>query len=155
MKRQMRAIDALRLLINPGSSRVQSKFTVPEGLRLSAQVDVLAKGTKIKKSNFQTALKRPQNLGLPKYAKNRPEGFLFPDTYDLTAESTATSTMQQMVSQYKSVAREIQLEAAAKKLKRSPVRGADRGQHHRARGQPGGGPGQGRAGPLQPARQGA
>ena len=81
MKRQMRAIDALRLLINPGTSRVRSKFTVPEGLRLSAQVDVLAKGTKIKKSNFQTALKRPQNLGLPKYAKNRPEGFLFPDTY--------------------------------------------------------------------------
>ena len=120
MKRQMRAIDALRLLINPGTSRVQSKFTVPEGLRLSAQVDVLAKGTKIKKSNFLTALKRPQNLGLPKYAKNRPEGFLFPDTYYLTAESTATTTMQQMVSQYKTVASDIQLEASAKKLKRSP-----------------------------------
>ncbi len=120
MKRQMRAIDALRLLINPGTSRVQLKFTVLEGLRLSAQVDVLAKSTKIKKSNFQTALKRPQNLGLPKYAKNRPEGFLFPDTYYLTAESTATSTMQQMVSQYKTVARDIQLEAAATKLKRSP-----------------------------------
>ena len=98
MKRQMRAIDALRLLINPGTSRVQSKFTVPEGLRLSAQVDVLVKGTKIKKSNFESALKRPQNLGLPKYAKNRPEGFLFPDTYYLTAESTAASTMQQMVA---------------------------------------------------------
>jgi UPF0755 protein len=120
MKRQMRAIDALRLLINPGTSRVQSKFTVPEGLRLSAQVDVLAKGTKIKKSNFVTALKRPQNLGLPKYAKNRPEGFLFPDTYYLTAESTATTTMQQMVSQYKTVASDIQLETSAKKLKRSP-----------------------------------
>jgi UPF0755 protein len=120
MKTQMRAIDALRLLINPGSSRIRSKFTVPEGLRLSAQLDVLAKGTKIKRSNFQTALKRPQNLGLPKYAKNRPEGFLFPDTYELTAESTATSTMQQMVTQYKAVAREIQLEASAKKLKKTP-----------------------------------
>jgi len=121
MKTQMKAIDALRLLINPGSSRVRSKFTVPEGLRLSAQVDVLAKGTKIKKENFQAALKRPQNLGLPKYAKNRPEGFLFPDTYELTAESTATSTMQQMVSQYKAVARDVQLEASAKKLKRTPL----------------------------------
>jgi UPF0755 protein len=120
MKRQMRAIDALRLLINPGTSRVQAKFTVPEGLRLSAQVDVLAKGTKIKKSDFESALKRPQSLGLPKYAKNRPEGFLFPDTYYLTAESTATTTMQQMVSQYKAVARDIQLDASAKKLKRSP-----------------------------------
>jgi UPF0755 protein len=120
MKTQMRAIDALRLLINPGSSRIRSKFTVPEGLRLSAQIDVLAKGTKIKKENFLVALKRPQNLGLPKYANNRPEGFLFPDTYELTAESTATSTMQQMVTQYKNVAREIQLEASAKKLKKTP-----------------------------------
>ena len=120
MKTQMRAIDALRLLINPGSSRIRSRFTVPEGLRLSAQIDVLAKSTKIKKSNFQTALKRPKTLGLPKYARNRPEGFLFPDTYELTAESTATSTMQQMVTQYKTVAREIQLESAAKKLKKSP-----------------------------------
>ncbi len=120
MKTQMRAIDALRLLINPGSSKIRSKFTVPEGLRLSDQVDVLVKGTKIKKSNFQDALKRPQNLGLPKYAKNRPEGFLFPDTYELTAESTATSTMQQMVTQYKAVAREIQLDSSAKKLKMTP-----------------------------------
>ena len=122
MKTQMTAIDALRLLINPGSSRIRSKFTVPEGLRLSAQVDVLVKGTKIKKSNFQTALKRPKTLGLPKYAKNRPEGFLFPDTYELTAESTATSTMQQMVTQYKAVTREIGLEASAKKLKKTRTR---------------------------------
>jgi UPF0755 protein len=121
MQTQMRAIDALRLLINPGGSRVRSRFTVPEGLRLSAQVDALAKGTKIKKSEFESALKKPQNLGLPKYAKNRPEGFLFPDTYELTAESTATSTMKQMVDQYKVVAREIQLEASAKKLKKNPL----------------------------------
>jgi UPF0755 protein len=120
MKTQMKAIDALRLLINPGSSRIRSRFTVPEGLRLSEQVDVLVKGTKIKKSSFEAALKQPRNLELPKYAKNRPEGFLFPDTYELTAESTATSTMQQMVTQYKLVAREIQLESSAKKLKKTP-----------------------------------
>ena len=35
MKNQMKAIDALRLLINPGSSRVRNRFTIPEGLRLS------------------------------------------------------------------------------------------------------------------------
>ena len=120
MKKQMTAIDALRLLINPGGSRVRSQFTVPEGLRLSEQVNVLAKGTKIKKSAYQAALKKPKKLGLPKYAKNRPEGFLFPDTYELTAEATATSTLQQMVTQYKAVTRDIGFEASAKKLKRTP-----------------------------------
>ena len=64
MKKQMTAIDALRLLINPGGSRVRSQFTVPEGLRLSEQVNVLAKGTKVKKSAYQAALKKPKNLGL-------------------------------------------------------------------------------------------
>ena len=34
MQTEMRAIDALTLLINPGESRVRSQFTVPEGLRL-------------------------------------------------------------------------------------------------------------------------
>ena len=50
MKTQMKATDALGLLINPGGSRVRLQFTIPEGLRLTAQVDALVKGTKIKKS---------------------------------------------------------------------------------------------------------
>jgi UPF0755 protein len=65
-------------------------------------------------------LKKPKALQLPKYAKQRPEGFLFPETYELTAESTATSTLKQMVDQYKAVTREIEFEADAKKLKRTP-----------------------------------
>ena len=120
MKTQMKAIDALRLLINPGSSKIRLQFTIPEGLRLSAQVDALAKRTKIKKSSYKDVLAKPKPLKLPKYAKKRPEGFLFPDTYELTADSTATSTLKQMVTQYKSVTREIEFEAAAKKLKRKP-----------------------------------
>ena len=49
MRTQMPAIDALRLLINPGESRVRAQFTIPEGLRLSRQIDALVKGTKIKR----------------------------------------------------------------------------------------------------------
>src|SRR6476620_7589720 len=120
MKIQMKAIDALRLLINPGESRVRLQFTIPEGLRLSAQLTALAKGTKISRQAYSDALKKPKNLALPAYAKNRPEGFLFPDTYELTEQATATSTLRQMVTQYKSVTKEIGLEAMAKKLKRSP-----------------------------------
>jgi UPF0755 protein len=120
MKTQMRAADAMSLLINPGESRVRLQFTIPEGLRLTAQVDALVKGIKIPKSSYQAALRNPKSLGLPKYAKNKPEGFLFPDTYELTAEATASSTVRQMVDQYKVVARQIGLEASADKLNRSP-----------------------------------
>jgi UPF0755 protein len=103
MKTQMQAIEALRLLINPGTSKIRLQFTIPEGLRLTEQVDALVKRTKIKKSSFESVLDKPKPLKLPKYAKQRPEGFLFPETYELTADSTATSTLKQMVTQYKSV----------------------------------------------------
>ena len=120
MRTQMPAIDALRLLINPGGSRVRSQFRVPEGLRMSAQIDALVKGTKIKKSAYRAALKKPKTLGLPKYAKNRPEGFFFPDTYELTADSTATSVLNQMTSQYKEVAADIGFDREAKANKIKP-----------------------------------
>ncbi|WP_139209802.1 endolytic transglycosylase MltG [Microlunatus flavus] len=120
MRTQMPAIDALRLLINPGESRVRAQFTIPEGLRLSQQIDALVKGTKIKRSAFEKALKKPKSIGLPSYAKGNAEGFLFPDTYELTADATATSTLKQMVDEYKAVTGDIDLQAAAKKLDRSP-----------------------------------
>ena len=120
MKTEVPAITALRLLINPGESRVQLRFTIQEGLRLTEQVDALVKGTKIKKSAYQKALKRPKDLGLPKYAKGNPEGFLFPDTYELTSQATATSTLKQMVDQYKAVTKKVGFEAGAKKIDRKP-----------------------------------
>ncbi len=120
MRTQIPAADALRLLINPGESQIRLQFTIREGLRLSVQIDELAKETKIKKSDYQAALKKPQTLGLPAYAKNRPEGFLFPETYELTGDATASSVLQRMVSQYKSVSGAIGLESKAKSLNRSP-----------------------------------
>ena len=120
MKTQMPARDALNLLINPGESRVRLQFTVREGLRMSEQVKELVKGTKIKKSEFTKVLDEPKKLGLPGYAKNRPEGFLYPETYELTAEDTARSVLERMVSQYESVTGQMDFEAKAKKLDVSP-----------------------------------
>ena len=117
---EMKAIDALRLLINPGESRVRAQFRIREGQRLSVQVNELVKGTKISKKAYEAALDKPKSLGLPSWADNKPEGFLFPDTYELTAKATATSTLRQMTSRFESVSGELGLEAAAKRLKYSP-----------------------------------
>lgn len=116
LQRQMRAADAMELLINPGTALVRTQFTIREGLRLTAQIDALVKETKIPKADFERALDDPDELGLPNYAKDKPEGFLFPETYDLPAEPTARSVLRSMVRQYKRVAADIDLEDRAEDL---------------------------------------
>nr|WP_239579030.1 endolytic transglycosylase MltG [Microlunatus panaciterrae] len=120
LKTQLPAVEALRRLLNPSESQVRSQFTVTEGLRLSDQIDSLVKSTKIKKADYQAALKKPQALGLPKYAGNNPEGLLFPETYELTGNASATTVLKQMVGQYNRVAKDIDLEGGARELGYSP-----------------------------------
>ncbi|HLT62335.1 MAG TPA: endolytic transglycosylase MltG [Microlunatus sp.] len=120
MRKQMKARDAMTLLVNPGESRIRAQFRVTEGLRLSEQIDALVKGTKISKKDFEKALKKPKDLGLPSYAKNNPEGVLFPETYELVESATATSVLKQMTAQYAKVTKDIDLADRAKAIGRKP-----------------------------------
>ncbi|MBA8795105.1 UPF0755 protein [Friedmanniella endophytica] len=120
MRTQIPAARALAILLDPAEYRVRNEVTVPEGLRLSSQVAVLAKETKISAAQYQAALKKPQQLGLPSYARNNPEGFLFPDTYELPQDVTAGSVLRLMTARYDQVADEVGLDAGAKRLGRSP-----------------------------------
>lgn len=120
MRTQLPAATALERLTNPKKYQIHQQVQILEGLRLSQQVAALAKGTKIPAKDFQAALKKPGTLGLPSYAKNRPEGFLFPDTYQLTTNSTATSVLRQMTARYGQVANQIHLTQRAAALHKSP-----------------------------------
>lgn len=119
MKTQLPATSALKILLDP-QSRIVSQVTVREGLRLSQQIDALTKGSKIPRKNFAAVLARPEQLGLPDYARNRPEGFLFPNTYQITPDSTAASVLRAMVKQYKGVAADLDIAGSAKALGLTP-----------------------------------
>ena len=119
MKTQMKSIDALRLLINPGTSKIRLRFTVPEGLRLTAQVDALVKGTKIKKSAYRGSVEKtedPQTAQVRQAATRR-----FPLPGDLRTDCGLDGDLDPEANgdQYKAVTREIEFEAEAKKLKRT------------------------------------
>ncbi|MGI8458112.1 MAG: endolytic transglycosylase MltG [Propionibacteriaceae bacterium] len=116
LKTELPAKDALAILLDPDQSRIRSQVTIPEGLRLSAQVAALVKGTKITKSAYLAALKKPASYGLPAAAGGKAEGYLFPNTYELTPDSTATSVLKQMTAQFKATSKELDLDARAKKL---------------------------------------
>ncbi|GGK25379.1 hypothetical protein GCM10010124_17390 [Pilimelia terevasa] len=108
LRRQMRAKDAVALLVNL-DNRVVKGVAVREGLSVVQTYQVLSKATGIPVAKFQAAGKDPKKLGVPDFwftrtdkTKARPslEGFLFPKTYEFPPNATAESILRAMVAQF-------------------------------------------------------
>jgi len=108
LHKHMNATLAFNLLLKP-SSRVQLKVTIPEGLRESQILPVLAKGSGISLSDYQQALRNTAALGLPSYAHRNPQGYLFPATYTIQPGMTATDVLKAMVQAYDQEAASVDL----------------------------------------------
>lgn len=119
LKKQMSSIAALDLMLDP-VSRADSRLVLPEGLRLEQTVSTAADATNLPKSEFQKVLQDPAQLGLPDWAKDRPEGFMFPASYDLTGDETARSLLRQLVKRFNQASDDVNLETRAKDVGLSP-----------------------------------
>lgn len=119
MRRQMNSIEALDLMLDP-ASRADSRLVLPEGLRLEQTVSIAAETTSLPKSDFQKVLQEPEQLDLPEFAKDRPEGFMFPATYDLTGEETAKGLLRQLVKRFNQASADVELEARAGQVGLTP-----------------------------------
>jgi UPF0755 protein len=100
LHKQMSGAAALALILDP-ASRLLTRVTVPEGLTVAATLKLIADKTTLKPADLQAAVKDVQALELPSYAKGKPEGFLFPDTYDVEPDTTAAGLLKSMVEEYK------------------------------------------------------
>jgi UPF0755 protein len=113
MKKHMKATVAYQLLITP-SARIQDKITIPEGLRLTQIQAQLGAHSGIPLADYQQALKQPAALGLPSYANGKPEGYLFPATYEVQPNQTAADVFKGMVQRFdQEVANDNLTQAAA------------------------------------------
>jgi UPF0755 protein len=119
LRLKMSAAAAFELLLDP-ASRLVGRVTVPEGRNVEQTLEILAKGTELPLADFQAAAADPAALGLPDYAQGRLEGFLFPATYEISPESTATDVLVQMVDRFKQAAETVGLEEGAARLGLSP-----------------------------------
>ncbi len=99
LQRKMTAADALAAVLDP-SARIQARVTLPEGLRLDETLQKLAKDTELPLKDYEKALKKSAALGLPDYADDNPEGFLYPATYDVQPDATADSVLEQLFTAY-------------------------------------------------------
>jgi UPF0755 protein len=116
----MSAASAVALMASP-TSLIGGRVTIPEGVRISRMEQIVATGdSTIKVADIEAALGRPGDLGLPEYAAGKPEGFLFPATYNVDSTTTATQLLKQMVARFQQTATAINLANGAAALKLSP-----------------------------------
>lgn len=119
MRLQMKAEDALALLLDPANA-VNAAVTIPEGLRVVDIVKILVKHTDFSKQEFQAALADTAALGLPAYAQGNPEGYLFPATYEFGPQVQPVDMLKTMVARWKQAAADVDLEAKAEALGYTP-----------------------------------
>ncbi|MEV4224173.1 endolytic transglycosylase MltG [Nonomuraea sp. NPDC049725] len=113
LRKQMAAAEAVKLL-HP-DARLRLTVTLKEGLRLSDTFTQLAEATGRSVKEFETAAKKPDELGLPSYAKGKLEGYAFPATYEFQPKATASEMLGQMVERFNQSAEKHDLKAAARK----------------------------------------
>ena len=119
MRLQMKAEDALELLIDPANA-VAASITIPEGLRVVDIVKILAKNTEFSKQEFEAALADPAALGLPEYAEGNPEGYLFPATYEFGPNLTPADMLKAMVARWEQAVADVDLVAKAEAMGYTP-----------------------------------
>lgn len=109
---QMSGSQAVVALLDP-ANRVTEKVTIPEGTRVSGTVALLARKTHLTRADLDDALAHPKTLGLPRYAKGNPEGFLFPATYTLEPATSAEDQLQAMVARFQEASDSVNLDERA------------------------------------------
>ncbi len=111
MRKEMSAEAAVERMIDP-EARITDKLLLREGLRLNQSIEAISAATGISKKKLVTASEGGK-IGLPAYAEDNAEGFLFPATYELEKGESATEILSRLVDRWGESAEELNLDAAA------------------------------------------
>lgn len=120
LNKHMAAVLALDRMLDP-ASRILARVTVPEGMRMSKVLPLLADKTHQPLAKFKAAARHPGKLGLPSYAHGRLEGYLFPATYDVDPGDGAADVLKAMVDRFKQEEQDLDLEAQAGRVGLTPA----------------------------------
>jgi UPF0755 protein len=115
----MKASLAFQMLLSSGA-RVETKVLLREGLRLSNIIAVLGRDTD-DLPGYKKAIGEVSQLGLPAYAHNNPQGFLFPDTYTIQHGTPPLKVLQEMVNAFNQEATKVDLVSQANKGNITPA----------------------------------
>ena len=119
LRQQMSGDSAVALMLDP-ISRADSRLVLPEGLRLTQTIEAATRASGLPLAEFEQVLENPGVLPLPSWAEQRPEGFMFPATYDLVGDETAEQILSTLVARFDQSAVSLDLVARAEAIGRSP-----------------------------------
>ena len=119
LKLEMKGSDALELMLDP-VSRAASRLVLPEGLRMSQTLSISSETSGLPLSDFESVIENPTDLPLPAWADSRPEGFMFPATYDLVGDESAQALLDTLVLRFNQASADLSLEQRAAELGVSP-----------------------------------
>ncbi|WP_116244347.1 endolytic transglycosylase MltG [Nocardiopsis sp. FIRDI 009] len=121
----MSAESAVAALLDD-TNRLGGRVTVPEGLRAQAVeggdgiLQSLSEQLGIPVADLEAAYADTDSLGLPEYATQGPEGYLFPETYRFDPGAEPGAVLRTMVTQFRQVAEEVELERRAEAIGYDP-----------------------------------
>jgi uncharacterized YceG family protein len=116
LRKEMSGAAALKLMLDPAS---QNALIISEGLRAKKIYELVDKKLGEPAGTTQKAAKKG-DLGLPEFAENNPEGFLFPSRYSVGEKSDPADVLREMVRRAKSEHTKVNLAAEAKKVGKTP-----------------------------------
>lgn len=89
--------DAVDALLDP-ASKASMTLTIPEGLNAEQILDKISEKTLVPRDELAAAAADPAAIGLPNEAGGKVEGWLFPATYDVPPDASATEILQKMTA---------------------------------------------------------
>jgi UPF0755 protein len=110
--------EVIQRMLDPASRA--APLVLPEGLRIDETVRIAADRTGIATADFEAALADPGDLGLPEWSTGRPEGFLFPASYDVVPGRTADEVIRPMIRRFGIAADEVRLVKRANRVGLTP-----------------------------------
>ena len=110
--------EAIEAMLDPASRA--APLVLPEGLRLDETLRITADRTGLPMAALQEAASDPEDLGLPQWSGGRPEGFLFPASYEVIPGRSGAEVLGAMVRRFGIAADEVRLEKRAKRMGMSP-----------------------------------
>jgi UPF0755 protein len=118
MLTRMSAEAAVARMVDP-DSRVVDELLLREGLRIDQTFATINEVTGIGEKQLEKA-STSGDIGLPAYAKDNAEGFLFPATYELVPDESAKEVLTRLVKRWSRSAEKLQLEQGAARLGLEP-----------------------------------